>query len=135
MPMALIEASNCASMAGGTGGAAGIVGIALSERGSTLRNSVMVVSLGYGFLFSFLREDDFRPPHVRPAGQGRAAGTGALRATHPCGDGRLCGSGYALFYLLFLFLFFELVSVSLTRRLMRPEDRATRDTRWWGGHF
>jgi hypothetical protein len=45
MPTALIEASNCSSVAGGTGAVRRLFKLAWRARGSTLRSSAMVGSL------------------------------------------------------------------------------------------
>ena len=76
MPIALIEATSCSSIAGGTGVRRGLFGFGLSVRGSTLRSSVMVCSCVDRFCLPSASGDPPRPPQSRPAGQGRAGEAG-----------------------------------------------------------
>ena len=94
MPIALIEATSCSSIAGGTGVRRGLFGFGLSVRGSTLRSSAMVCSCVDRFCLPSASGDPPGPAAVAAGrGKGEPAQPGARASrADPCGGGRHCGT-------------------------------------------
>ncbi len=86
MPTALMEASNCSSIAGDTGVVRGLFGLTWRVRGSTARSSAMMGSCLVG-VSSSLCFGKTPPARRIPAGGARARPARGQRPV-PCGGGR-----------------------------------------------
>ena len=127
MPIALIEATSCSSIAGGTGVRRGLFGFGLSVRGSTLRSSAMVCSCVDRFCLPSASGDP-PPPAAVAAGRGKGeageAGPRARARVDPCGGGRHCGTVVPVSEQACLFAL--LSGAAGFRRVARMQDRRAR---------